>query len=228
MTSVDFYFDVLCPWAYQGSKWIRAVRAERDVDVTWRFFSLEELRTADGTRHPWERPWSYGWSLLRVAAYLRREAGGNDAVEQFYAVAGRMFHEEGRPVHTRDGVEMVTAELGLAPGTVDAALADGATNEDVRADHERALRLGVFGVPTLVLDETDVLFGPVVTPAPVGAAAGRLWDAVTAWREFPHLYEIQRPKSAEEQAHIATVFAPYAVARAQDRSDQSRGRTGDG
>jgi 2-hydroxychromene-2-carboxylate isomerase len=88
MTTVDFYFDVMCPWAYQASKWIRAVHAERDIEVTWRFFSLEEFNRNEGKKHPWERPWSYGWSLLRIAALLRRGADGNDAVGQFYAVAG--------------------------------------------------------------------------------------------------------------------------------------------
>jgi predicted DsbA family dithiol-disulfide isomerase len=68
MTTVDFYFDVMCPWAYQASKWIRAVHAERDIEVTWRFFSLEEFNRNEGKKHPWERPWSYGWSLLRIAA----------------------------------------------------------------------------------------------------------------------------------------------------------------
>ncbi|ABW13273.1 DsbA oxidoreductase [Parafrankia sp. EAN1pec] len=65
-----------------------------------------------------------------------------------------------------------------------------------------------------------------MAPAPVGAAAGRLWDAVTAWAEFPHLYELQRPKSAAEQAHIATVFEPYARARARAHDLPTASRAG--
>jgi hypothetical protein len=38
------------------------------TEVTWRFFSLEELNRNEGKKHPWDRPWSYGWSLLRIAA----------------------------------------------------------------------------------------------------------------------------------------------------------------
>ena len=41
-TAVDFHFDVMCPWAYQASIWIREVQAHAGVDVRWRFFSLEE------------------------------------------------------------------------------------------------------------------------------------------------------------------------------------------
>ena len=67
--------------------------------------------------------------------------------------------------------------------------------------------LGGFGVPTLVLDGTAVLFGPVVTPAPTGRAAGRLWDLVAGWAEFPHLYELRRPKTAPTGTTSAPVRA---------------------
>ena len=42
-TRVDFHFDVLCPYAYQTSKWIRSVRDQLGITIDWRFFSLEEI-----------------------------------------------------------------------------------------------------------------------------------------------------------------------------------------
>ena len=36
---------------------------------------------------------------------------------------------------------------------------------------------------------------------------------MTAWLEFPHLYEIQRPKSRRDEQVIADVFRPYIEAR---------------
>ena len=41
-TEVDFHFDVMCPWAYQTSLWMRDVRDQLDLKVNWKFFSLEE------------------------------------------------------------------------------------------------------------------------------------------------------------------------------------------
>ena len=213
MTDVDFHFDVMCPWAYQTSKWIREARAVRDITVRWRFFSLEEVNRAEGKKHPWERSWSYGWSMLRVAARLRREPDGNDAVDRFYEVAGRMLHEDGVKPHTPDGMKAVLGEIGRDPALVDEAVADATTHDEVRADHERVIGLGGYGVPTMVLDGTTTLFGPVVTPAPTGEAAGRLWDAVAAWAEFPHLYELRRPKVDADWRHIETSFTPYLNAR---------------
>jgi 2-hydroxychromene-2-carboxylate isomerase len=213
VTDVEFYFDLLCPWAYQTSKWIREVRNQRDIAVTWRFFSLEEVKWHEGESHPWELDWSRGWSSLRVAAWLRREPNGNDTVDRFYAIAGRMFHEDGVKLHTPEGVEAALRELGRDPTLVAKAIGDKSTSDEVLMDHRRAVELGGYGVPTLVIDGAEVLYGPVITPAPTGAAAARLWDLVRGWAEFPHLYELQRPKSEGDWKHIQASFEPYQRAR---------------
>ena len=110
------------------------------------------------------------------------------------------------------------AEMGLDPGIVDEALADQTTHDDVRADHERVVGLGGWGVPTLVFpgadeDESRKLFGPVLIDPPVGDAADRLWDLVLGWLEFPHLYELQRPKTLTDLERVGEVFRPYLEAR---------------
>ena len=76
MTDVEFHFDVMCPWAYQTSLWIREAAYQRDIRLSWSFFSLEEVNREPDKKHPWERSWSYGWSMLRVAAVLRRQRPG--------------------------------------------------------------------------------------------------------------------------------------------------------
>ena len=216
MTVVDFHFDVMCPWAYQTSKWIREAARCRDLDIRWRFFSLEEVNREEGKKHPWERPWSYGWSLLRIAALLRRGEGGNERVDRFYAAAGKAFHEEGIKVHTPEGAAAVLSTAGFDPGLVDAAVSDPTTHDDVHADHQAVVDMGGFGVPTLVIHgagDRAVLYGPVVTPAPTGEEAGRLWDLVAGWAEFPNLYELRRPKTPADWERIGASFTPYLQAR---------------
>ena len=66
--AVDFHFDIMCPYAYQTSLWMREVRDLIDIEVRWKFFSLEEINRAEGKKHPWERQWSYGWSMMRIGA----------------------------------------------------------------------------------------------------------------------------------------------------------------
>ena len=208
--SVDFHFDVMCPYAYQTSKWVRSVRDELGIEINWRFFSLEEVNRAEGKKHPWERAWSYGWSLLRIGALLRRTS--MDDLDRWYALTGRMLHEEGQRPHRPDVARRLLAEIGLDSGLVDEALADETTHDDVKADHARVIGAGGYGVPTLFFGE-HCLFGPVLVEPPTGDAAVRLWRAVTAWLEFPDLFELQQPKDRAAERRIVQVFEPYLQAR---------------
>jgi 2-hydroxychromene-2-carboxylate isomerase len=210
--SVEFFLDPMCPWAYQTSRWIREVRDTLGVGVRWRFFSLEEINREEGKKHPWERPWSYGWSLMRVGALLRRE--DEALVDAWYAATGAALFDRGEQPHRREVAEALAAELGR-PDAVERALADGSTAEEVRADHDELVRDHAgFGVPTLVFPEFGrALFGPVVVPPPTGPAALRLWQLVTGWLEFPDLYELRAPKTALDWARISERFEPYVRAR---------------
>jgi 2-hydroxychromene-2-carboxylate isomerase len=208
---VDFHFDIMCPWAYQTSLWIRQVRDLAGIDVRWRFFSLEEINREDGKKHPWERQWSYGWSMMRIGAYLRRT--DPELLDRWYAGAGKALHVDGRKPHQPEVAEAILAELGLDPAIVHAAIADPTTGDEVKADHDVVVAKGAFGVPTLVFDDGQALFGPVLVEPPQGPAALRLWDLVTGWLEFPHVYEVQRPKSDGDIDTIVHAFSAYVGAR---------------
>jgi 2-hydroxychromene-2-carboxylate isomerase len=210
-TAIDFHFDVMCPWAYQASKWIRDVRDQGAVAVDWKFFSLEEINRAEGKKHPWEREWSYGWSMMRVGARLRRD--DPDLLDAWYERAGRALHEEGRKPHHPDVARELLAELGLDPALVDEAIGDPSTHDEVKADHDRVVAAGGFGVPTLFDPDGRCLFGPVIVEPPTGRRALDLWRLVCAWLDFPELYEVQRPKSAADIERIAAQFRPYLEAR---------------
>ena len=121
-TVVDFHFDVMCPFAYQTSKWIREVRAQLGLTINWKFFSLEEINRREGRKHPWERDWSYGWSMMRIGALLRRTS--MDDLDRWYQRAGRALHEEGFKPHDPLVARHLLEELGLDPTIVDAAIAD--------------------------------------------------------------------------------------------------------
>ena len=110
-TSVDFHFDPMCPFAYQTSLWIRDVRDQTGLEVTWRFFSLEEVNRVEGKRHPWERAWSYGWSLMRIGALLRRRDPA--LLDRWYAVIGHELHTLGGKPHDP---EVARRLLGRRPG----------------------------------------------------------------------------------------------------------------
>ncbi|CAN5464653.1 DsbA family protein [soil metagenome] len=208
---VDFHFDVMCPYAYQTSLWIREVRALTGITVNWRFFSLEEINRQEGKKHPWERDWSYGWSMMRIGALLRRSS--MDHVDRWYGRAGKALHVDGHKPHEKAVARHLLDELGFDAGLVDEAIADPTTNDEVLADHRRVVDANGYGVPTLFFPDGQCLFGPVLINPPRGPAAVRLWNAVVGWTEFPDLYELQRPKTPDDERRIGETFRPYLEAR---------------
>lgn len=209
---IDFYFDPMCPWAYQTSLWIREVRRLIDLDISWKFFSLEEINHVDGKKHPWERELSYGWTPMRVGAWLRRIS--MSMCDDWYEVIGHALHVEGRRPYERDvGIELL-GQIHAPPAAWDDALADTTTHDEVRADHDRAVsEYAGFGVPILVFPTNRSVFGPVVVPAPMGEGALKLWDLVSSYCSFPGLFEMKTPKTKSDIDYIAEIFTPYLVAR---------------
>ena len=209
-TSVDFHFDPMCPFAYQTSLWIRDVRDQTGLEVTWRFFSLEEVNRVEGKKHPWERAWSYGWSLMRIGALLRRRDPA--LLDRWYAVIGHELHTLGGKPHDPEVARRLLTDIGVDAALLDQALADPSTHDDVRADHQRVVDAGGYGVPTLFLDG-QCLFGPVLVGPPSGADALRLWDVVRGMAALPHVYELQRPKTAADAELIGQSLRPYLDGR---------------
>jgi 2-hydroxychromene-2-carboxylate isomerase len=209
-TVVDFYFDPMCPFAYQTSLWIRDVREQVGIGVEWRFFSLEEINRAEGKKHPWEREWSYGWSLMRIGALLRRT--DMSLLDQWYAAIGRELHAAGGKPHDPVVARRLLSNIGVDATILDAALDDPTTHEDVRADHQRVVDAGGYGVPTLFLFG-QWLFGPVLVDPPTGADSLKLWSVVTGMAELPHVYELQRPKAPSDVELIGRRLRPYLDGR---------------
>ncbi len=209
---IEFFFDPMCPWAYQTSLWIREVRDLTGVSIVWRFFSLEEINRREGKKHPWEREWSYGWSQMRIGALLRRRSQAD--LDTWYRAVGRSFHEHG--IRTQDPVvhRGILDDLGFGGAVLDEAIADPTTSDEVRADHQEVTAThGAFGVPVIVLPGGEAVYGPVTVPPPTGDDAVRLWDLTLDFARFPGVFELKRPKTVDDLRMIARVFEPYLRAR---------------
>jgi 2-hydroxychromene-2-carboxylate isomerase len=212
--AVELYFDPMCPYAYQTSRWIREVRSRVDVEVVWRFFSLEEINLDEGQKHSWDRPWSYGFGQMRVGALIRKELG-NEAVDRWYSAVGHAMYYDGIKTHVPEEHARVIEEAGFDPAYVERAIADPWTITEVRDEHLDAVaRYGMHGVATLVFPATRyAVFGPVVVPAPEGDDAVALWDLVRGMQRFPHLYELRHPKTINDLEHVGEHFRTYLETR---------------
>src|SRR3954469_5074078 len=112
----------MCPYAYQTSRWIRTVRESVDLDISWKFFSLEEINRVEGKSHPWDRPWSYGFGQMRVGALIRRELG-QDGVDRWYDAVGHAFFYDGIKTHVPAEHVAVIERAGFDPSFVERAIA---------------------------------------------------------------------------------------------------------
>ncbi|WP_225733174.1 DsbA family protein [Pseudoclavibacter sp. CFCC 13796] len=187
---VEFFFDPICPWAWMTSRWLAEVQQVRDLDVTWRVMSLALLPAnaepdpehADGIRRSKEY-----CPLVALVA----ERFDSAAVKALYDELGRRIH-----LDARTDVEAVARESLSAAG-LDAALFDERHEGDAALaanQEEVARRVGTdVGTPVLTINEHS-FFGPVVSPAPTGDAALRLYDGLALATSVDGFFELKRSR----------------------------------
>lgn len=188
-TDVEFFFDPACPWTWITSRWLVEVADERDLQITWRPWSLE-IQRGDDAPGPRQLHFHQSHRALRVMALLDAREG-NDAVGRFYGQRGdHCFEREVIP-----DLEPVLEAAGLDPAF--AAAADDPTLDDgIETAMAQARELaGDIGSPTIRLVERDIaFFGPVLTAMPDRDDALRLWDAYVAITAIPEFHELKRER----------------------------------
>ncbi|HET6874792.1 MAG TPA: DsbA family protein, partial [Acidimicrobiales bacterium] len=151
MEKVKFFFDPLCPWCYQTSRWAKRLEELGVVDLDWGLFSLEVVNLEEG-KDPLELEARSGPNLR--TSIVVRQAEGPKAVGALYAAIGKLTWEQSPPEqHGVDTVRRALTDIGLDPGLCDKAMADRSTWEAVLEEHRHLVeRTRSFGVPTIVLD----------------------------------------------------------------------------
>jgi len=195
-TVVDFWFDPLCPWAWITSRWILHAAEVRNLDVHWHVMSLAELNSGrDDLPEQYREFLEQAWAPVRVVV-AAGQAHGPEVIGPLYTALGTRFHVQGE-ARDLDTIAKALADVGLPAGLVEAADSD-AYDEALRASHyEGITKVGMdVGTPVVAVDGV-AFFGPVVTPAPTGEAAGRLWDGVLAVAGTEGFFELKRTRDAE-------------------------------
>ncbi|MEJ3744509.1 DsbA family protein [Actinomycetes bacterium KLBMP 9797] len=198
-SSVDMWFDPICPWAWMTSRWLLEVEKIRPVDVTFHVMSLSVLNEGRDVPPPYDEIMRTGWAPVRICV-AAEEKYGQDALRRLYTALGTRIH----PGREERGPELYRA--ALADAGLDPALAEvGETTEyddALRASHDAGMKPVGLDVGTPVIHapgpdgQTIAFFGPVVTPAPKGEAAGNLWDGVLLVAGTPGFYELKRTRDA--------------------------------
>jgi 2-hydroxychromene-2-carboxylate isomerase len=193
---VQFWFDPVCPWAWITSRWMREVEKARPIEVEWKLMSLAYLNLTQhggkGLSEEYLRRMVQAWGPVRVCAAAAAEKGPG-ILGPLYTALGTRFHDHAR----RDdpsSIPEALSEVGLSGSLAEAAARDD-LDETIMASHQEAFdQVGLdVGTPVIRV-RGNAFFGPVMSPAPKGEAAGALWDAFVVLCGTDGLFEIKRTR----------------------------------
>ena len=189
---VDLWVDPACPWAWITSRWLLEAASVRDLDVRFHVMSLAVLNEGRDLSEEYVEFMTKAYAPVRVLI-AAEERHGNKVVEPLYSAMGTRNHVNAE----KDWNE--TIPKALADAGLEADLFEAATStefdERLRASHAQGMDPVGYDVGTPVIHVDNIaFFGPVITPAPTGEAAGRLWDGVLMVAGTPGYYEMKRSR----------------------------------
>jgi hypothetical protein len=121
-------------------------------------------------------------------------AYGQEKLREFYTAIGTRYHLNQEP-RTPDTVRAALADAGL-----DEAIADDVTTTKhdaalTKSHHEGMDPVGMeVGTPVVRVNGMSI-FGPVISPAPKGEEAGKLFDGVALVTAYPGFFELKRTRT---------------------------------
>lgn len=201
-TSVDFWFDPVCPWTWLTSRWMLEVRRTKPVDITWHVMSLAVLNEGRLEQLTAQNRELMGkaWAPVRVLM-AAQETFGAGVLEPLYTALGTQYFLLDQPKN------LTTIRTALRHAGLPQHLADvGETtryDKILRCSHQEGIDLvgQEVGSPIIAIPEPSAsarkiaFFGPVVNPTPKGDLAARLWDNLLAIVAVPGFYEIKRTRT---------------------------------
>lgn len=179
-TAVEFYFDFLSPFGWIGAERIGAIARRFGRRVVWRPFLLKAtVRDAMGLPPPLETPLKgaylrrdiprslrlhglslspqarFGFSSVDAARAVIwvRDRSGDALTEALVLSLYRAHWSQARDISERTTILDVAEPLGLGRDDLAAALADPQVKDALRRETERAIRNGVFGSPTIAVED---------------------------------------------------------------------------
>lgn len=193
--ALDFWFDPACPWAWMASRWALEVEKVRPVTVTFHVMSLSVLNEGRDLSEGYQAAMDRAWGAVRICIAIEEQYGSAKLAE-FYTALGTRYHPGGQPAE-RATWEAALTECGLPTELADAAETD--VNDDAlrRSHHEGMDPVGdEVGTPVIRVNGMS-LFGPVLSPAPKGEEAGRLWDGFVNVTAYPGFFELKRTRTLD-------------------------------
>ncbi len=194
--TVEFFYDFSCPFAYLGSTRIEEVCRRSGGALVWRPFHLGGLfRTlyGEGARPPTPaapkarhgaqdlRRWAAHWGVplayhaghpVRTADALRAVLAAPEHAAALTHRFYRAYWVDHLDLGDPNVLRSLIREAGVEPDAVMARVADPDVRQGLFDATEEALRRGVFGAPTCLVDGDVLIWGQDRLPFVEAAIGG--------------------------------------------------------
>lgn len=193
-TKVEMWFDTLCPWAWMTSRWLVEVAKVRDISIEWNVMSLyflNESRSYISSDYLDNAKKALGPLRIIVAA---ERLYGNQIAGDVYTAFGEEIHLN-KMKFSSELNSKVLRRFSFSTDLLQSA-DDVSLDESILISHKEGMsRVGEdVGTPIVSIEGVS-FFGPVISPAPKGEDAGRLFDGAFAVASYPGFFEMKRTRT---------------------------------
>lgn len=204
-TTVELWFDPIDPWTWTASRWLLEVQTVRSVKTSFHVMSMSLLSSGKDLEPDEQARLDQGRGPARVALAVG-EHYGQEQLSAFYTAIGSRIHEKQQGLG-RDTIDGALADVGLPPELAEQAETDD-NDDTLRASHHAGIDPVGSDVSTPIIHVNGVaLVGPLLSPAPQGEEAGRLFDGALALASYPGFFELRRNRPAESSTDRASTLA---------------------
>lgn len=196
-TSVDFWFDPVCPYSWTASRWLCEVQRRRPLRVRHHVMSLYLLNEHRNDVAPAYRrnvETSRGPARVATAAATRF---GERVLEGFYTAFGELVFDHWRQPSAAEYHQAIRAALSRAglPADLEDAMESDAHDQALRRSHDTGVALvgAEAGTPITHLNGVG-FYGPVLNAIPRGDDAVRVFDGARLLAGYPQFFELKRTR----------------------------------
>jgi len=165
------------------------------LQITWRYFPLEQVNAPDDSFKLWEKPADYksrGRPAFQASSAAQKQ--GPEAFNRFHVALLKQRHEAGNDISKMATLETAATEAGLDLDRFRQDAADTAAWDQMRVDFEHGKsEYGVFGTPTIIFENGQGAYLKLNPKQLPDDPVEFFYDFVDTVRDRPAVMEIKRP-----------------------------------